>query len=186
MLRPTFGFALGAAVAWSLAAACLAGERPPTAAKNIVDTAAAADGFKTLLASAQAAGLVESLNGPGPLTVFAPTDEAFARLPAGTVESLLEPENKERLVAILRYHVAPGKVTAADCGTIAELPTLQGPAAKVRVVDGTVMIDVARVVKADIEAGNGVIHAIDAVLLPPEVKRPKARVSPPPRRPVAP
>lgn len=186
MPRPALRFAIAAAVALPLAAACLAGDRPPTEAKDIVDTAAAADGFKTLLAAAQAAGLVESLKGPGPFTVFAPTDEAFARLPAGMVESLLEPENQERLVAVLRYHVAPGKVMAADCGAIAELLTLQGPAAKVRVVDGTVMIDAARVVKADIEAGNGVIHAIDAVLLPPEVKRPKRPVSPPPRRPVAP
>jgi uncharacterized surface protein with fasciclin (FAS1) repeats len=114
----------------------------------------------------QAAGLVETLKGAGPFTVFAPTDEAFAKLPAGTVESLLKPENKEKLVAVLTYHVVPGKVMAADVVKLTEAPTVQGSKAKVKVADGTVMIDNAKVVKTDIETSNGVIHVIDAVILP--------------------
>ena len=135
--------------------------------KDIVDTAVGAGSFKTLVAAVQAAGLVETLKGKGPFTVFAPTDEAFAKLPAGTVESLLKPENKEKLVAVLTYHVVPGKVMAADVVKLTEAPTVQGSKAKVKVADGTVMIDNAKVVKTDIETSNGVIHVIDAVILPP-------------------
>jgi transforming growth factor-beta-induced protein len=135
--------------------------------KDIVDTAVGAGSFKTLVAAVQAAGLVETLKGPGPFTVFAPTDEAFAKLPAGTVESLLKPENKEKLVAVLTYHVVPGKVMAADVVKLSEAPTVQGAKAKVKVVNGSVMIDGAKVVKPDIETSNGVIHVIDAVILPP-------------------
>jgi len=138
--------------------------------KDIVDTAVGAGSFKTLVAAVQAAGLVETLKGKGPFTVFAPTDEAFAKLPAGTVESLLKPENKEKLVAVLTYHVVPGKVMAADVVKLTEAPTVQGSKAKVKVVDGTVMIDNAKVVKTDIETSNGVIHVIDAVILPPAGK----------------
>ena len=138
--------------------------------KDIVDTAVGAGSFKTLVAAVQAAGLVETLKGAGPFTVFAPTDEAFAKLPAGTVESLLKPENKEKLVAVLTYHVVPGKVMAADVVKLTEAPTVQGSKAKVKVVDGTVMIDNAKVVKTDIETSNGVIHVIDAVILPPAGK----------------
>ena len=138
--------------------------------KDIVDTAVGAGSFKTLVAAVQAAGLVETLKGAGPFTVFAPTDEAFAKLPAGTVESLLKPENKEKLVAVLTYHVGPGKVMAADVVKLTEAPTVQGSKAKVKVVDGTVMIDNAKVVKTDIETSNGVIHVIDAVILPPAGK----------------
>ena len=138
--------------------------------KDIVDTAVGAGSFKTLVAAVQAAGLVETLKGQGPFTVFAPTDEAFAKLPAGTVESLLKPENKEKLVAVLTYHVVPGKVMAADVVKLTEAPTVQGSKAKVKVVGGTVMIDNAKVVKTDIETSNGVIHVIDAVILPPAGK----------------
>jgi uncharacterized surface protein with fasciclin (FAS1) repeats len=138
--------------------------------KDIVDTAVGAGSFKTLVAAVQAAGLVETLKGQGPFTVFAPTDEAFAKLPAGTVESLLKPENKEKLVAVLTYHVVPGQVMAADVVKLTEAPTVQGSKAKVKVVDGAVMIDNAKVVKTDIETSNGVIHVIDAVILPPAGK----------------
>ena len=134
--------------------------------KDIVDTAVAAGGFKTLAAALQAAGLVETLKGNGPFTVFAPTDEAFAKLPAGTVENLLKPENKEKLKAVLTYHVVPGKVTAAQVTKLKSAKTVQGSEAKVAVNGGKVMIDNANVVKTDIMASNGVIHVIDAVLVP--------------------
>jgi uncharacterized surface protein with fasciclin (FAS1) repeats len=138
--------------------------------KDIVDTAVEAGSFKTLVAAVKAAGLVETLKGEGPFTVFAPTDEAFAKLPAGTVESLLKPENKDKLVAVLTYHVVPGKVKAADVVKLTEAKTVQGSSAKVKVDGGTVMIDGAKVVKTDIETSNGVIHVIDAVILPPAAK----------------
>ena len=145
--------------------------------KDIVDTAVGAGSFKTLVAAVQAAGLVETLKGEGPFTVFAPTDEAFAKLPAGTVETLLKPENKAKLISILTYHVVPGKVMAADVLKLLETPkpsglvtTVQGAKAKIKVVDGAVMIDGAKVIKTDIETSNGVIHVIDAVILPPEGK----------------
>jgi uncharacterized surface protein with fasciclin (FAS1) repeats len=135
-------------------------------AKDIVDTAVGAGDFNTLVA----AGLVETLKGPGPFTVFAPTDAAFAKLPPGTVESLLKPENKDKLVAVLTYHVVPGKVMAADVVKLTEAPTVQGSKAKVKVEGGGVMIDGAKVVKTDIATSNGVIHVIDSVILPPEMK----------------
>ncbi|MFM7135865.1 MAG: fasciclin domain-containing protein [Planctomycetota bacterium] len=135
-------------------------------AKDIVDTAVAAGDFSTLVAAVKAAGLVETLKGDGPFTVFAPTDAAFAKLPEGTVASLLKPENKDKLVAILTYHVVPGKVMAADVVKLTEAKTVQGKAAKVKVDGGTVMIDGAKVVKTDIPCSNGVIHVIDAVILP--------------------
>jgi uncharacterized surface protein with fasciclin (FAS1) repeats len=138
------------------------------AAKDIVDTAVGAGDFGTLVAAVKAAGLVETLKGPGPFTVFAPTDAAFAKLPPGTVESLLKPENKDKLVAVLTYHVVPGKVMAADVVKLTEAPTVQGAKAKVKVENGAVMIDNAKVVKTDIETSNGVIHVIDAVILPPQ------------------
>ena len=136
------------------------------AEKDIVDTAVGAGDFTTLVAAVKAAGLVETLKSEGPFTVFAPTDAAFAKLPAGTVESLLKPENKEKLVAILTYHVVPGKVMAADVVKLTEAKTVQGKSAKVKVDCGTVMIDGAKVVKTDIPCTNGVIHVIDAVILP--------------------
>ncbi len=135
-------------------------------AADIVDTAVSAGSFKTLVAAVKAGGLVDTLKGDGPFTVFAPTDEAFAKLPAGTVEDLLKPENKEKLVSILTYHVIPGKVMSGDiAGKEMMVKTVQGGEAKVNATSG-VMIDSAKVVKADIEASNGVIHVIDAVILP--------------------
>ena len=134
--------------------------------KDIVDTAVAAGSFKTLAAALKAAGLVEALKGDGPFTVFAPTDEAFAKLPKGTVEELLKPENKEKLVAVLKYHVVPGKVLAADVVKLTEAKTVQGGKVTIIVKDGTVLVDGAKVVKTDVTASNGVIHVIDSVILP--------------------
>ncbi len=144
----------------------LAGITARAADKDIVDTAVGAGSFKTLVAAVQAAGLVDTLKGTGPFTVFAPTDEAFAKLPTGTVESLLKPENKAKLVAILTYHVVPGKVTAADVVKLKEAKTVQGGSAKITVADGKVKVDDANVVKTDIMTSNGVIHVIDAVIMP--------------------
>jgi uncharacterized surface protein with fasciclin (FAS1) repeats len=135
---------------------------------NIVQTAIGAGSFKTLVAAVQAAGLVETLSGKGPFTVFAPTDEAFAKLPKGTVEDLLKPENKAKLTAILTYHVVAGKVMSTDVVKLKSAKTVQGQDLTVMVTDGMVMIDKAQVVKADIVASNGVIHVIDKVLLPKE------------------
>jgi uncharacterized surface protein with fasciclin (FAS1) repeats len=134
--------------------------------KNIVETAVAAGSFNTLVAAVKAAGLVETLSGAGPFTVFAPTDEAFAKLPAGTLDDLLKPENKEKLAGILTYHVVSGKVMAADVKT-GEVATVNGAKAKLNVSADGVTIDKAKVVKTDIATSNGVIHVIDAVILPP-------------------
>ena len=134
--------------------------------KDIVDTAVGAGSFKTLVAAVQAAGLVDTLKGEGPFTVFAPTDEAFSKLPAGTVESLLKPENKDKLIAILTYHVVAGKVMAADVVKLSSAKTVNGKAATVKVSDAGVMVDGAKVVATDIETSNGVIHVIDSVILP--------------------
>ncbi len=134
--------------------------------KDIVDTAVAAGDFKTLAAALNAAGLVDTLKGAGPFTVFAPTDAAFAKLPAGTVEDLLKPENKEKLVAILTYHVVSGKVMAKDVVKLTEAKTVNGKSVKVMAKGGKVMVDSANVVKTDIQCSNGVIHVIDSVLLP--------------------
>ncbi len=133
---------------------------------DIVETAVAAGAFETLVAAVQAAGLVETLQGEGPFTVFAPTDEAFAALPAGTVESLLQPENRDQLVAILTYHVVAGKVMAADVVNLTSAETVNGASVTIAVEDGAVKIDGATVIQADIEASNGVIHVIDQVILP--------------------
>lgn len=137
--------------------------------KNIVEIAAANDDFSTLVAAVKAAGLVETLQGDGPFTVFAPTNEAFEKLPEGTVETLLKPENKAKLTAVLTYHVAPGKVMAADVAT-GEVKTVNGDTAMIKVDEGTVTIDSAQVIKTDIEASNGVIHVIDSVIMPSETK----------------
>lgn len=134
--------------------------------KDIVDTAVGAGSFTTLVAAVQAAGLEETLRGDGPFTVFAPTDEAFAALPEGTVENLLKPENKEQLVAILTYHVVPGKVTSADVVKVKEAKSVNGKGIPIAVNDGKVSVDNATVVTADIMATNGVIHVIDAVIIP--------------------
>ncbi|WGS62274.1 fasciclin domain-containing protein [Vibrio lentus] len=134
--------------------------------KDIVDVAAENGSFTTLVAAVKAAGLVDTLKGDGPFTVFAPTDEAFAALPEGTVEMLLKPENKDKLVAILTYHVVPGKIMAAEVMKLSSAETVQGEAVMVAIDDGSVMINTAKVVIPDVKASNGVIHVIDAVLLP--------------------
>jgi len=134
--------------------------------KDIVDTAVAAGNFKTLAAALEAAGLVNTLKGPGPFTVFAPTDEAFAKLPAGTVQDLLKPENKQKLSSILTYHVVAGKVMAKEVVKLHEAKTVNGQDVKIMVEGGKVMADNANVVKTDIQCTNGVIHVIDTVLLP--------------------
>ena len=162
------------AVAVTLSSSLFAGEvtasKPASAAtytagKDLVAVAAGADNFKTLVAAVKAAGLVETLQGKGPFTIFAPTDAAFAKLPAGTVESLLKPENRDKLVAILTYHVVPGKVLAADVKTM-EAKTVQGQSVKIAVSGSGVTVDNAKVVKTDVMAENGVIHVIDTVILP--------------------
>jgi uncharacterized surface protein with fasciclin (FAS1) repeats len=147
------GLALGSSTAFS-------------ADRDIVDTAVAAGQFKTLAAALGAAGLVDTLKGAGPFTVFAPTDEAFAKLPPGTVEELLKPENKAKLTAILTYHVVDGKVMAADVVKLTEAKMIQGTAVTIKMSGETVMVNNATVTSADIAASNGVIHVIDTVLLP--------------------
>ena len=159
MLRRTF-------VAITLVASMTAPAFAGSMKKDIVDTAVSAGSFGTLVAAVQAAGLVDTLKGDGPFTVFAPTDEAFAALPEGTVENLLKPENKEQLIAILTYHVVSGKVMSGDiAGKAMDVTTVNGAMAKVDATNG-VMIDAATVVAADVEASNGVIHVIDQVILP--------------------
>ena len=138
------------------------------AEKDIVDTAVTAGQFKTLAAALGAADLVDTLKGSGPFTVFAPTDEAFAKLPAGTVENLLKPENKEQLVAILTYHVVPGKVMAADVVKLKEAKTVNGKMVDIQTKGDAVMVNDAKVTATDIGASNGVIHVIDTVILPPK------------------
>ena len=134
--------------------------------KDIVDTAVGAGNFKTLAAALQAAGLVETLKGDGPFTVFAPTDAAFAKLPAGTVENLLKPENRDKLKAILTYHVVAGKVTAAQVMKLKSAKTVEGSDVTIATSGGKVKVDNANVVTADVMASNGVIHVIDTVILP--------------------
>lgn len=137
----------------------------PAAKQTVVEIAAGNDSFKTLVAAVKAAGLAETLSGKGPFTVFAPTDEAFAKLPEGTLEGLLKPEAKEKLAGILTYHVVAGKVMAADVKP-GKVKTVNGKEFEITVKDGTVMVDGAKVVKTDIVGKNGVIHVIDAVILP--------------------
>lgn len=141
------------------------------ASDNIVETADKAGAFKTLLAAAKAAGLAEALTGKGPFTVFAPTDEAFAKLPAGTVESLLKPENKDKLAAILKYHVVAGRVYSEDALAAKKAETLQGNSVQITIAGGSAKVDGANLVTTDIDASNGVIHVIDSVILPSEKKK---------------
>ena len=162
-LRVT-SIAMAAVLVLSLAIGADAG--PKAASQDIVDTAVAAGSFKTLAAALQAAGLVDTLKGKGPFTVFAPTDEAFAKLPPGTVEDLLKPENKEKLVAILTYHVIPGRNLAAQVTKMSSAKTVNGQSVAISVNGGTVMVDNAKVIKTDILCSNGVIHVIDSVILP--------------------
>jgi uncharacterized surface protein with fasciclin (FAS1) repeats len=155
-----------AAVALVLSLSLQTYARPKPVSKDIVATAVAAGSFKTLVAALQAAGLVDTLKSNGPFTVFAPTDEAFAKLPAGTLEDLLKPENKAKLVAILTYHVVPGKVLASQVTKMDSAKTVNGESLAISVNDGTVMVDNAKVTKTDILCSNGVIHVIDSVVLP--------------------
>ncbi len=167
-------------LSWTTIPVCLAlaaSASSPSAAghhskseSDIVDTAVAAGSFETLAAALTAAGLVEALKGDGPFTVFAPTDEAFARLPDGTVEKLLEPENLDRLREILTYHVVSGRVSARQAVALDSASTLNGQRVGIDLDDGQLKIGGARVVKTDVDASNGVIHVIDNVLLPPEKK----------------
>ena len=133
---------------------------------DIVDTAVSAGSFNTLVAAVKAAGLVDVLKGDGPFTVFAPTDDAFAKLPAGTVENLLKEENRDQLVAILTYHVVPGQVAAKDVVSLSEATTVQGQKVSIAVDGDSVTVDGAQVVKTDIETSNGIIHVIDTVIMP--------------------
>ena len=134
--------------------------------KDIIDTAVSAGKFNTLAAALTAADLVETLKGKGPFTVFAPTDEAFSKLPKGTVEELLKPENKYKLVSILTYHVVPGNVLAADVVKLSKARTVQGSEVSIQVAEGKVKVGTANVTATDIKSSNGVIHVIDSVLLP--------------------
>lgn len=150
----------------ALASALFLASTGVASAKDLVDTAVSAGSFKTLVAAAQAAGLVETLKGDGPFTVFAPTDEAFAKLPDGTIEDLLKPENRDKLIAVLTYHVVPGKVMSSDVtGRSVSATTVQGQSVRVNGMNG-VWVDGASVISSNIEADNGVIHVIDKVLLP--------------------
>jgi uncharacterized surface protein with fasciclin (FAS1) repeats len=161
--------AIGTIAAFSLTfstSSALAQQADMKSTKDIVDTAVAAGSFKTLAAALNAAGLVPTLKGPGPFTVFAPTDEAFAKLPKGTVEDLLKPENKAKLTRILTYHVVAGQVMAADVVKLKSAKAVSGDMITIKVVDQSVMIDGATVTTADIAASNGVIHVIDTVILP--------------------
>ncbi|MEM6690653.1 MAG: fasciclin domain-containing protein [Planctomycetota bacterium] len=137
-----------------------------TCDKTVVEAAVESGKFGTLVAAVKAAGLVETLSGDGPFTVFAPTEEAFAALPEGTIASLLKPENKDQLVKILTYHVVPGKVMAKKVVGLSEAKTVQGGTIDIKVENDTVMVDGAKVVKTDINCKNGVIHVIDKVILP--------------------
>ena len=162
------GIASMAAVVLAVVSLAIGSTFARATSQDIVDTAVGAGQFKTLAAALKAADLVETLKGSGPFTVFAPTDEAFAKLPAGTVENLLKPENKAKLTAILTYHVVPGAVKAEQVAKLDEAKTVNGAMVKVSTDDGKVMINDATVVNADIAASNGVIHAIDKVILPHE------------------
>ncbi|MCA1491509.1 fasciclin domain-containing protein [Ensifer sp. NBAIM29] len=164
----TFKFAQKAAIAVAAMGLVLGLRAGIAAEKDIVDTAAGAGQFRTLAAAIDAAGLTETLKGAGPFTVFAPTDDAFSKLPAGTVENLLKPENREKLVSVLTYHVIPGKVLAADVVKLNEAKTVNGQIVTIKSSGNGVMINDANVTATDINASNGVIHVVDEVILPPE------------------
>ncbi|QPC45459.1 fasciclin domain-containing protein [Kaustia mangrovi] len=154
--------AAAAGLAFGIASTAIASD------KDIVDTAVGAGQFTTLATALEAAGLVATLKGPGPFTVFAPTDEAFAKLPEGTVDTLLEPANKDKLVAVLTYHVVSGRVMAEDVVKMDKAKTVNGAMIAIEAGSGAVMVNDARVTATDIGASNGVIHVIDKVILPPE------------------
>ncbi len=158
MLKKTIGV---------VALALCAGIATAAPQADIVQTAVSAGSFKTLVQAVQAAGLAETLEGKGPFTVFAPTDDAFAKLPPGTLDSLLKPENRDKLKSILLYHVVAGRLNAAQVAHMHSIKTVEGAQLRVQTVNGMVMIDNAKVVQADVGASNGVIHVIDTVLMPP-------------------
>ena len=160
-----FRFTVAITAALLLATTAIAGHHKAEK-KDIVDTAVANGNFNTLAAALEAAGLIETLKSDGPFTVFAPTDEAFAKLPDGTVEMLLLPENKDKLVAILTYHVVSGEVSAAEVVKLDSASTVNGSDVQIAVFDGNVSINDSRVVMTDIYASNGVIHVVDTVILP--------------------
>ncbi|MGA9054414.1 MAG: fasciclin domain-containing protein [Pseudolabrys sp.] len=162
------GIVSKAAVVLAVAVLAIGSNFARASNQDIVDTAVSAGQFKTLAAALKAADLVATLKGPGPFTVFAPTDEAFAKLPAGTVENLLKPENKAKLTAILTYHVVPGAVRAEQVTKLDQAKTVNGAMVKVTTKGGKVTINDATVVKADTAASNGIIHVIDKVILPPQ------------------
>jgi uncharacterized surface protein with fasciclin (FAS1) repeats len=164
-MKTIWSMAVAAAIAAGVGTAAFAQQADRS--KDIVDTAVAARSFKTLAAALQAADLVQTLKGDGPFTVFAPTDEAFAKLPAGTVENLLKPENKAKLQAVLTYHVVPGKVAAAQVTGMSSAKSVEGSNLRFAARDGAVYVNDAKVVSADVQASNGIIHVIDAVVLPP-------------------
>jgi uncharacterized surface protein with fasciclin (FAS1) repeats len=160
-------FAKLALAAVTAVALTIGGADARAAEKDLIETAVSAGQFQTLVTALNAAGLVDTLNGPGSFTVFAPTDAAFAKLPAGTVESLLKPENKARLTAILTYHVVPGTVMAADVVKLKQAKTVNGQMIAVKANGEVVTINNAKVTASDVVASNGVIHVIDTVILPP-------------------
>lgn len=166
MLFRALGFAAAVACCLTVARPAIAG--CGTCDKTVVENAANNADFSTLVAAVKAAGLAETLSGTGPFTVFAPTNAAFAKLPKGTVESLLKPENKAKLVKILTYHVVPGKVMSKQVVKLNKAKTVEGSDVAIAVTGGTVTVDGAKVIKADINSSNGVIHVIDAVILPKE------------------
>lgn len=169
MLKSQSQFLAGFAIAMVAASGSLFAQEPKAKAADIVDVAAGNKDFSTLVAAVKAAGLVDTLKGAGPFTVFAPTNAAFEKLPKGTVETLLKPENKAKLVAILTYHVVGAKVMAADVVKLSEAKTVQGTNVQISVKDGNVMLNgTTKVVKTDIATANGVIHVIDSVLMPKE------------------
>ena len=163
MLKKTFAVGMLSAIVTTVA---VSGSIVRAEAGDVVETAVAAGSFKTLAKALDAAGLVNTLKGPGPFTVFAPTDAAFAKLPAGTLETLLKPENQEKLRRILTYHVVSGKVMAADVVKLQSAKAVSGDTIMVKVQNGAVHVDNATVTKADVAASNGVIHVIDSVILP--------------------
>lgn len=166
-IRPLLlALSLGLAAPLALAAPGTAAAPASQAQSDIVDTAVAAGQFNTLAAALKAAGLVDTLKGDGPFTVFAPTDAAFAALPAGTVDNLLKPENRDQLVAVLTYHVVPGRHPAAKVAGMDEATTVNGAGLDIAATGGAVTVQGARVLQADVNASNGVIHVIDKVLVP--------------------
>ncbi|MBT8098781.1 MAG: fasciclin domain-containing protein [Gammaproteobacteria bacterium] len=166
LLKACYGLQAAFLVAAFASSPALAGGHGKDKGHDIVDTAVEAGQFTTLAAALEAADLIGTLKGDGPFTVFAPTDDAFAKLPEGTVESLLLPENRDKLVSILTYHVVSGKVAAADVVKLSGATTVNGSDVSIEVSNGSVMVDNAKVVATDIEASNGIIHVIDSVILP--------------------